>query len=200
MAQRKKKKAPSERKKYCHCSPKCNKKLIRKTRRYHYKNIPNNQRHLIRGSESSSCSDADAADLESPKNQATVPMDRSQGKFDVQELMDSDGRSGAGDDGGDEFREDSEGEDGDFRMGHVSRREEGDDEGDESVSNYSEDLDLDDEIKLGGVSDSENDSEFDDWKAFDEEELEVEHSDEDAQREFEEMMGDEEYAELWSTR
>jgi hypothetical protein len=97
--------------------------------------------------------------------------------------------------------EESEGEEGDFRMGQVSRREEGDDEGSESVSNYSEDLDSDDEIKLGGFSDSEDDSEFDDWKAFDEEEeLEAEHSDEDALREFEEMMGDEEYAELWSTR
>ena len=37
----------SNRKKYCHCSPKCNKKLIRRTRRLHYKKIPPNRQHLI---------------------------------------------------------------------------------------------------------------------------------------------------------
>ena len=123
----------------------------------------------------------------------------------VRELMDSDGSSG-GAEGGEAFQgavmEESEGGEGDFGMGQVSGGEEGDDEGAEIISNYPEDLDLDDEIKLRGLSDSEDvDSEFDDWKAFDEEEeLEAECSDEDALREFEEMMGDEEYTELWSTR
>ena len=72
--------------------------------------------------------------------------------------------------------------------------------GAEGISNYS--LAEDDSDNEGDFSDLEGvDSEFDDWKAFDEEEeLEAEHSDDDALREFEEMMGDEEYAELWSTR
>ena len=142
----------------------------------------------------------------SPLNPVTAPMNQShQGSLDVQELMDSDGSSGAGE-GGEAFQgevmAESEGGEGDFGMGQVSGGEEGDDEGSESDSDYSEDLDSDDEIKLGGFSDSEDgDSEFDDWKAFDEEEeLEAERSDEDTLREFEEMMGDEEYAELWSTR
>jgi len=128
-----------------------------------------------------------------------------QGSFDVQELMDSDsdasGSSGRGDSEGfqDELMDERELE-GDYGMGQVSGSER-DDMVAEGISNYSEyfKLDSDNEIKLGGLSDSE-DSEFDDWKAFDEEELEAEHSDEEALREFEEMMGDEEYAELWSTR
>jgi hypothetical protein len=123
--------------------------------------------------------------------------------------MDSDGGSGAGEGGEafeDEVMEEYEGDEGDFGMGQVLG-EEGDDEGAESDSNYSEDLDSDNEIKFGGLSDSEDgsqvgdgDPEFDDWKAFDEEEEnEAERSDEDGLKEFEEMMGDEEYAELWST-
>ena len=134
-----------------------------------------------------------------------------QGSFQVddrqesQDLMDSDasGSSGRGEDPGgeafaDELKEESD--EGDYGMGRLSGSER-DDVGAEGGSNYPEDLDSDDEIKLGGFSDSDDvDSEFEDWKAFDQEELEVEHSDEDALREFEEMMGDEEYAELWSTR
>ena len=128
-----------------------------------------------------------------------------QGSFDVQELMDSEGSSSAveGDERfQDEVMQEPEGHEGGFEMGQDSGGEEGDDEGAESISNYSEDLNLDNEIKLGGFSDSEDgDSEFDDWKAFDEEEeLGGERSDEDTLRKFEEMMGDEEYAELWSTR
>lgn len=102
----------------------------------------------------------------------------------------------------DELMEDFEGGfEGDYGMGQVSGSE-GDEEGAEGVSNYSIDLDSDNEIKLGGFSDSEDSgSEFDEWKAFDEdEELEAERSDDDALREFEEIMGDKEYAELWSTR
>lgn len=216
MGQRKKKKVTSERKKYCHCSPKCNKKLLRKTRRHHYQKIPDNRRHLMRGSESCSDVDLESRSALSPLSQATVSTNQLEGfddvqdseSMDMQESMDSDGGEGS-EAFPDEFIEESEG-DGDFGMGHISGGEEGDesdDEGDErlsnGVSNHSEDLDSDDEIKLGGLSDSEDgDSEFDDWKAFDEEELEAEHSDEDALREFEEMIDDEEYAsaELWSTR
>lgn len=120
--------------------------------------------------------------------------------------MDSSGSSGGEDpEGGealqDEPKEESDSDYEDYGMGQVSGNEE-DDVGAEDTSNDSEDLDSDNEIRLGGFSDSEDvDSEFDDWKAFDEEEeLEAEQSDKDALREFEEMMGDEEYAELWSTR
>ena len=160
----------------------------------------------MRGLES--CSDADLESHShgalSPLNQAAAPMNQSQG---LSELMDSDGGSGA-EEGGEAFQdkvmEEYEGGEGDFGMGQVSGGE-GDDKGAESDSNYSEDLDLDNKIKLGGLSDSEDglqvgDNEFDDWKAFDEEEEnEADCSDEDALREFEEMMGNEEYAELWST-
>ena len=73
--------------------------------------------------------------------------------------MDSDGSSGAGE-GGEAFQgeimAESEGGEGDFGMGQVSGGKEGDDEGSESDSDYSEDLDSDDEIKLGGFSDSED--------------------------------------------
>ena len=143
-------------------------------------------------------------------NQAAAPKDQSQGSS-KSELMDSNGSSVAGEGGKvfqDKVMEEYERAEGDFGMGQVSGGEgddkggeEGDNKGAESVSNYSEDLDLDDEIKLRGLSDSEDkDSEFDDWRAFDEEEeLEAECSDEDALREFKEMMGNEEYAELWST-
>ena len=89
-----------------------------------------------------------------------------QGSFDVQELMDSEGGSGAGEGGEgfqDEVMQESEGYEGVFGMGQDSGGEEGDDEGAESISNYSEDLNSDNEIKLGGFSDSEDgDSEFDD--------------------------------------
>ena len=209
MAQRKKKKLTSERKKYCRCSPKCNKKLIRRTRRHHYKKIPHNRRHLIRASES--CSDADLESFSglSPLNHATAPMNHWQSHRDVQdsELMDSEaGGSSGGSEGGeafqDELMEGPEGDyEGDYGMGQVSGSEV-DDEGAEGVSNYSVDSDSDNKIKLGGFGDSDDiGSEFDDWKAFDEEEeFEAERSDDDALREYEEIMGDEEYAELWSTR
>lgn len=207
MARRKEEKVTSERKKYCHCAPKCNKKLLRKTRRHHYKKIPDNRRHLIRPSES--CSDADPESHSGlfPLTLSQGPMNQShQGQGSFAMLMDSDGSSGGGESGEvfqDELMEESEGEDqgddeGDYGMSQVSGSK-GDDKGTEG---YSEDLDSDKEKELGDFSDSEKvDSEFDDWKAFDEEdEFEAENSDEDALREFEEMMGDEEYAELWSTR
>ena len=189
------KKVKSKRKKYCHCSPECSKKLVRRTRRHHYNKIPKNRQHLIRPSES--CSDQDSDRALSPLNQ---------GMNIFQDLMDSSGSSGGEDpEGGealqDESKEESDSDYEDYGMGQVSGNEE-DDVGAEDTSNDSEDLDSDNEIRLGGFSDSEDvDSEFDDWKAFDEEEeLEAEQSDKDALREFEEMMGDEEYAELWSTR
>ena len=119
--------------------------------------------------------------------------------------MDSSGSSGGEDPGGggalqDELMEESDSDYEDYRMGQVSGNQE-DDVRAEDASNDSEDLDSNNEIRLGGFSDAEDvDSDFDDWKAFDEEELEAKQSDKDALREFEEMMGDEEYAELWSTR
>lgn len=202
------KKATSGRKKYCHCSPICNKKLVRRTRRHHYKQIPDQRRHLIRASESCSDTDLEYHSALSPLNETTVPsnhLESHQGSFDGQELNESDASgSSGGMEGGeafkDELKEESEGDhEGDYGMAQVSGSEGNDEEAD-GVSNYSENLDSDDEIKLGGFSDSEDvDSEFDEWKAFDEE-VEAERSDDDALREFEEMMGDEEYAELWSTR
>jgi hypothetical protein len=199
------KKVTSERKKYCRCSTKCNKKLLRTTRRHHYKKIPKNRQHLIRASESCSDADLESHSALSPLNQGTGTVRTA--PFDVPELMDSDasGSSGGGEGGEafpDELMEESEGDyEGDYGMGQVSGSE-GDDVGPGGVLNYSEDLDSDNETKISGFGDSENlDSEFDDWKAFDEdEELEAERSDDEALREFEEMMGDEEYAELWSTR
>jgi hypothetical protein len=129
--------------------------------------------------------------------------------FDIPEVMDSDASGSSGRvEGGEGLQDDLMGEsegvydsEDDYEKGHLSG-DEGEDKGAKGSSNYSEDLDFDNEIKLGDFSESDDvDSEFDDWKAFDEEEeLDAERSDEDAMKELEEMMGDEEYAELWSIR
>jgi hypothetical protein len=96
----------------------------------------------------------------------------------------------------------------DDEMDQASGDGRADDEGDNSSGGDGDLGGSDDEPEPKVLRDSDiysqvgdDDPEFDYWKGFDEqEELEAQLSDEDALREFEEMMGDEEYAELWSTR
>ena len=195
-------KASTERKKFCHCTPFCNKKLTQQARRNHYKRLRPEQFDAVQYSESAVSDNSSFSELFSSDSDLLLAM----GGPGLPLACSSDFISATSQIGYDESGEDEEreleggekgfgrDEDGaarvqvDFDTGKedlVRTRSDGEESGDGS----------------GQWSDSDQGSEFDEWKAYHEDdEAAALQSDEDRLHEFEDMLGPEEHAELWKSR
>jgi hypothetical protein len=188
-----KRKAPPEHKRYCWCTPFCGKKLTRQARRLHYKNLRSSQRDQIQDSETGTECDG-ILSLESGRGSPTTSI-RVYGSDDFHvedELL------YPGDDEQDVvFEESSE-------KGEIEERS-NNGKFEEPTENAKADpgpQDRDDISSEGGEEEllgSDCDSEFDEWKDFDEAN-EAALSDEERLKELEEILSDENYAELWESR
>ena len=190
-----KRKAPPEHKRFCRCTPFCGKKLTRQARRLHYKNLQPSQRHKMQDSETATESD-DNSSLESGRRSPT-PIYGSDDNSSIK----SGRRSSTPIYGSDDSEEPSIYQ-GDNQHQSMEYPEE---ELDESGSDYVEadyrPRSQDDMVSEEGQEElaSDSESEFDEWKDFDEVN-EATLSDEEKLQELEEILSAEEYSELWKSR
>jgi hypothetical protein len=209
-----KRKAPSERKKYCHCTPFCNKKLTQRVRRNHYKRLSSEQLGAAQDSATATVSDyssysgenlsSDSDALQALEAQTLACSNSAKGSSSEESKheISYDGSGGEDEerellvDGGNErgssyTRPDEDG------LGEVSRVVQEDNDGDESEAGSGE-------PEGEGLEDdfwSDQGTEFDEWRDYHEDdEAAALQSDEERLQEFEDILGPEETAELWESR
>lgn len=208
-----KRKAYHERKKYCHCSPFCNKKLTQQARRLHYNRLRPEQLEAVHDSATATVSDyssyfsSDSDMLEPPL--ATSSFNSTKGSLS-EENTHQIFYEGSGED---------EVEGNDSERGYMPELEEEDGEVGRDVQDDNEhfewnhaggsarDEDSEEEPEGEGFcgddfrSNQGSNSEFDEWKDYHEDdERAALQSDEERLHEFEDILGPEEHAELWETR
>ena len=220
-----KRKAEPQRKKYCHCTTGCGKKLTRQSRRRHYKNLSDGTRPY-KSSESASTASSLDSDEEYPddESQASEEIDSesedptTSGDVGEAESMafdadDEDDEVGLDEDPEEgQMCDEQEGMDNDISMEADDKEEESserrdNDEGDSnhgSLDHCHPDLAIHNTRNSSDSETSGDSSEVDDdgdWKKFDEDE---EHdailSDEENMKQLEEILTADEYAALWNKR
>jgi hypothetical protein len=180
-----KRKAPPEEKKHCRCTPFCGKKLTQQARRLHYKNLRLSQRDEMQESETATESN------DQPKSGRASPTSIN-GSDDNENTSDSLVLGGKDH----QLERHWMGNDSDEQQLEESSDNAKADPGpQDDRSEVSECASGHEEL----TNDSESDSEFDEWKDFDEVN-EGELSDGEKLQELEEFLSAGEYAELWESR
>jgi hypothetical protein len=167
-----KRKVPQEHKRYCRCTPFCGKKLTQQARRLHYKKLRPSQRDEMQDSETATEFDNN---LSSESGRGS-PSTSIYGSDDNDDIEDSDASLDQLE--GDHQHHQMEYDETELKDGSDNMVSEDDQEG-----------------FLG----SDSESEFEDWKDFDEEN-ETALSDEEKLEELEDILSSENYAELWQSR
>lgn len=206
-------KGSTERKKFCHCTPFCNKRLTQQARRNHYKRLRPEQFDAVQYSESAVSDNSIFSEKVSSDSDTLQAME---GPGLLPTLASSSGfNSATSQIGYDESGEDEEPElvEGDVNFKGFSQtfgRDEGGAADKEhlirtrSVGEESEDGSGEPEGEA--LEDdygqwSDQGSEFDEWKAYHEDdEAAALQSDEERLHEFEDILGPEQHAELWKSR
>jgi hypothetical protein len=220
-----KRKASPEHKKYCWCTPFCNKKLTRQVRRRHYKQRPQ-QYGEAKDSETATESVKSTSSSEK-KLSDTV---ETSSKTSDEDLHHQVGYDGSGEDEEQALEVDERGhsfdEDSDVNITSEDELEEqAQVEVEERGHSFDEDVKItiaaeydEEHTGSGEESDATSNSEglaseggqgfeddhgleFDEWKEYcEDEETAALHSDEERLREFDDILGPEEHAELWESR
>ena len=167
-----KRKAPPEHKRYCRCTPFCGKKLTQQARRLHYKNLRPSQHDEMQDSETATGTESESDEIlysESGRESVTSIN----GSDDIEDVLL---------DKGDPQHHWMEYDEQELEEANPGPQDDMASEGEEELA-----------------SDNNSDSEFDEWKDFDEAN-EAALSDEEKLREFEKILSAEEYAELWESR
>ena len=180
-----KRKAPSEHKRYCWCTPFCGKKLTRQASRLHYKNLRRSQRDQMQDSETATESDDNLSSkslAESLSGRGSPIYGSDDSNIQIEDVLL---------DKGDQRKYDDSEQESDLELKESSDNAKANPRPQDDIVSESE----------GGEEELaiDSDSEFDEWKDFDEEN-DAALSDEDKLQELEEILSAEEYAELWETR
>lgn len=213
-------KAPHERKKYCHCSPFCNKKLTYQGRRLHYKRLTRQQLDAVQDSATATVSDhssysvnlsSDALEAPRPPTSSSFVKSTKGSESLSDENMDQIDYDGSGEDEGQEpnqrgYRPDEE--DGEITGSGAAGAVDTVDDNEHFEWSGGEDNEAnmvsvqpEGGEGLGDDIWSDQDSEFDVWKDYHEDnEAAALQSDEERLHEFEDILGPEEQAELWESR
>ena len=221
MSQRKltRKTPTTERKKYCHCTPFCNKKLTRQARRRHYKRLQPEQLDAVQESAALDyssyssysekfLSDSDSDVLEAPTIASSSNFARPSGSSSDETIHQSrvtgspDG-SVEDEDSQRELVESNEpGYTGDRAVpGQDDKEHFKRGNGEESEGEGSSGQSASEREGLEHDISSDQGSDFDEWRDYNEDdETAALQSDEERLHEFEDILGPEEHAELWESR
>jgi hypothetical protein len=222
MPRRKSKKKPlTDRKKYCHCTPFCNKKLTQQARRLHYKRLKPEQLDAVRDSavsDYSSISERFSDVLQALEAPTTARKSNSVKDSSSDENIHQFGYDGTDSDSEEvekhepvEDEETRSGYTSDEESGYTSKADEGGGVQDEKGHFYRTRSEGEESGSGSGESEgealeedlwSDQGSEFDEWKAYHEDdEAAAFKSDEERLHEFEDILeGPAEHAELWESR